>query len=258
MVPQVSLQFQSWAHHQFPYIDVCYSVHSLLSGSNVTIMFTNVGWTTWVCTPTRLQGIPMVGICASWCWSLAHTRSALRGCSFHCFEKVIALDCLFSCPTAIQSIWWGIQLWGLAESSLIPLLSLHDREGSSFPGFIPHNNTVNSKYVAGIKPSDSSVVIGIRWWFTQTWLAENSVPQSHIYPGSWISCQHQIISQLNQAIRDCKHGFDSILTDCTEMLEWDASFDEPDIISFSVSSGFLCLGSTISHNSKSQLLAWNP
>ena len=49
---------------------------------------------------------------------------------------------------------------GLAESHPIPLPSLHDGEGSSFPGLVPLDNTVNSESVTGIKPGDSSVVIG--------------------------------------------------------------------------------------------------
>ena len=37
-----------------------------------------------------------------------------------------------SCLPAIQSVWWGIQLGGLAESYLIPSPSLHDGEGFLF------------------------------------------------------------------------------------------------------------------------------
>ena len=35
-------------------------------------------------------------------------------------------------------------LGGLAESHLIPLPSLHDGEGSSFPGLLPSDDTVDS------------------------------------------------------------------------------------------------------------------
>ena len=38
--------------------------------------------------------------------------------------------------------------------------SLHDREGSSFPGLVPSDDTVDSESVMGIKPGDSGVVIG--------------------------------------------------------------------------------------------------
>ena len=51
-------------------------------------------------------------------------------------------------------------LWGLEESHLIPLPSLHDGEGSSFPGLVPSDDEVDSESVMGIKPGDSSVVIG--------------------------------------------------------------------------------------------------
>ena len=45
------------------------------------------------------------------------------------------------------------------ESHLIPPPSLHDRKGSSFPGLVPSDGTVNSESVMGIKPDDSGVVI---------------------------------------------------------------------------------------------------
>ena len=51
-------------------------------------------------------------------------------------------------------------LGGLAESHLIPLPSLHDGEGFSFPGLVPSDDMVNSESVMGIKPGDSGVVIG--------------------------------------------------------------------------------------------------
>ena len=48
---------------------------------------------------------------------------------------------------------------GLAKSHLIPLPSLLGREGSSFPGLVPSNDTVDSESAMGIKPGDSGVVI---------------------------------------------------------------------------------------------------
>ena len=50
-----------------------------------------------------------------------------------------------------------------------------------------------------------------------------------------------------------EQGLDSILTDSLETLELDTSLDEPDVITSSVSSGFLCSVSTLSDNSKLQL-----
>ena len=53
---------------------------------------------------------------------------------------------------------------------------------------------------------------------------------------------------------DFEQGLDSILTISLELTpELDASLDEPDAIPSSVSSGFLCLVSTVSNNSKLQL-----
>ena len=74
-------------------------------------------------------------------------------------------------------------LGGLAESHLIPPPSLHDGEGSSFPGLVPSDDMVNSKSAVGIKPGDSGVVIGYQVdEFTHSWSIEWFVAHSHIYP----------------------------------------------------------------------------
>ena len=63
-------------------------------------------------------------------------------------------------------------LGGSVESHLIPLPSLHDGEGSSFPGLVPSDDVVDSYFVMGIKPDDSGVEIGYQVdEFTQTWSA---------------------------------------------------------------------------------------
>ena len=124
---------------------------------------------------------------------------------------------------------------------------------------------VNFNSVMGIKPNDSDVVIGYQVdEFTHTWSAEWFVANSHIYPGftSKVSslthfplepgCEDYAL--LDQAVADFKQGLDSILTDSFDTLELDTSLEEPDAItSSSVSSGFLCLVSTLSDNSKPQL-----
>ena len=56
--------------------------------------------------------------------------------------------------------------------------------GSSFPGLVPSDDVVDPDSVMGIKPGDSSVVIGYQVdEFTRTWSAEWFVAHSHIYPG---------------------------------------------------------------------------
>ena len=53
-----------------------------------------------------------------------------------------------------------------------------------FPGFVPPNDTVNSKSVMGDKPADSDVMIGYQVdKCTPTWLTECFVAQQHIYSG---------------------------------------------------------------------------
>ena len=46
---------------------------------------------------------------------MAHTRSALSGCYLDCFEQREAFCYSVSCPPAIPTISWGIQLWGLGR-----------------------------------------------------------------------------------------------------------------------------------------------
>ena len=152
-------------------------------------------------------------------------------------------------------------LGGCIESHLIPLPSLHDGEGSSFPHLVPSDDAVESDSVMGIKPGDSSVVIGYQVdEFTCTWSAEQFVACSHIYPGftgKVSSLTHfplepgcEDYAFLDQAVADFEQGLDSILTDSLETMELDTSLEEPDAITSSVSSGFLHSVSTLSDNSK--------
>ena len=76
----------------------------------------------------------------------------------------------------------------------------------------------------GIKPGDSSVVIGYQVdEFTHTWSAEQFVAHSHIYlgfTGNVSSLTHfplepgcEDYAFLDQAVADFEQGLDSILTD---------------------------------------------
>ena len=119
---------------------------------------------------------------------------------------------------------------------------------------------VDSESLVGFKPVDSSEVVGYQIdEFTHTWSVEQFVVHSHVYPGfsvkvsSLIHLQCEDYSFLDEAVADFEQGLDSILTDSIETLKWDTSLDEPDAITFSVSSGFLHLVSTISDTSKPQL-----
>ena len=84
----------------------------------------------------------------------------------------------------------GIQLWGLAESHLISVLSLHVGEGS-FSGSVSPDDTVNSESVVGIEPGDSGVVIGYQVdEFTHSWPAEHFIDSSHFILVSQVRCPH--------------------------------------------------------------------
>ena len=136
--------------------------------------------------------------------------------------------------------------------------------GYSFPGLVPSDDMVDSESVLGMKHGDSGVVIGYQVdEFTHTWSAEQFVACSHMYPGftgKVSSLTHFPLESgcedyafLDQAVADFEQGLDSILTVSLETLELETSLDEPDIITSSVSSGFLYLVSTLSDNSKLQL-----
>ena len=72
-------------------------------------------------------------------------------------------------PSATQSavpppshIYGGAYSFGGSlENHPIPLPSLHGGEGSSFPDLVPSDDIVYPESVMGIKPGDSSVVIGV-------------------------------------------------------------------------------------------------
>ena len=149
----------------------------------------------------------------------------------------------------------SLEAW---QSHLIPLPSLHGGEGSSFPGFVPSYDMIDSESAMGIKPDDSGVGVVI-WYqvdeFTHTWSAEWFVAHSHIYPrftGKVSSLAHFALepeyedySFLDQAVADFEQDLDSIFTDSLKTPELDTSLDEPDAIMSSVSSGFLHSVSTL-------------
>ena len=167
-----------------------------------------------------------------------------------------------SWPPVVPTIWWGICFGGLAKSHPLPPPFMHCGEGSSVPGLVPPNDTVES--VVAIKPADSGVAIGYQVdEFTHTWSAEQFVAHSHIYPGfmgkvssrnhsplEW-GCEDYYF--LEQAITVFEQSLDSTLTDSIETPDLDTSLDEPDVIISSVSSQFLYMVSTIFDTSKLQL-----
>ena len=142
-----------------------------------------------------LHSIPMAGICASWSWSGAHTRNASSGCTLNCFD-LGGLCYSISCPLAIPAVWWGIQLGQLDSHPISPPSQNPPTFPSSMGGFffsrfVPTYVMANSTSVVGMKPSDSSMVIGYQVdEFALTWLAECFFTQSHIILASLARCHH--------------------------------------------------------------------
>ena len=96
-----------------------------------------------------------------------------------------SLQLLLSAVPQPSHLYGGAySLGGLAECHPIHPPSLHGGEGSSFPGLVPSDDMVDCESVMGVKPCDSSVVIGYQVdEFTCTWSAEWFVAHSYIYPG---------------------------------------------------------------------------
>ena len=152
------------------YIGVSYGVYLLSSGSHVAAMFTvgvqPLGFATlltfgvhiWqVYIPTGDGPRPMPGV-----HQVAATPPASSGASFMDLFKLLHS----------HSIWWGIQLGGSAASHPIPLHSLHDGDGSSFPS----SDMVDSESMMVVKCSDSVVVIRYQVnEFTHIWLVEGFI-----------------------------------------------------------------------------------
>ena len=233
---------------------VCSGVCFLLLGAELDDIFTYGGSTIRVCTIATLWNLHMAGICTTWSWSLVHTWYAYGGGSLY----YLGLGEPSATHSAVSQPFGGAYtLGGSTESHPIPLPSLHDGEVSSFPGLVPSDDVVDSESVMGIKPVDSSVVIGYQVdEFTCTWSAEQFVAHSHVYPGftgKVSSLTHFLLEPgcedyafLDQAVVDFKQGLDSILTDSLDTLDLDTSLEEPDTItSSSVSSGFLHSVSTL-------------
>ena len=119
--PQVSFFSQNWASHWFIvlYVGAHYGVCFLLSGFHVTPMLTNGGSTVGVCKAVNLGYILSRHMCLLMMVCGPHQESTewlllpllqVRGAS--CY--------LFSCLSAIPSIWWGIQLWRYSMESPDP------------------------------------------------------------------------------------------------------------------------------------------
>ena len=189
---------------------------------------------------------------------MAHARNALSGYSFHYLSSGELHGTYSAVPQPFYQYGMAYSSEDLAQSHPILLTSLHGGKGSSFPCCVPPNDMVDSESVVGIKPGDSGVMI--EYWiveFTQAWLAECYIVQSHIYHGFMDKVSTQIhfplelgyedYSYLDQAIEDFEHGLHSILTDFIDIPELDASF-EADSMPSSFSSGFLHLINTHSDN----------
>ena len=80
-------------------------------------------------------------------WSMVHTWFALSGCSLCYLGKMEPSATHSPVPQPLGGVH---SLWGSIESHPIPLPSLHDGEGSSFPGLVPSDDALDSDSVMGI------------------------------------------------------------------------------------------------------------
>ena len=76
---------------------------------------------------------------------------------------------------------------GAWQNYAVPLHSLHSREQSSLPGIVPPSDSVDSKSVVGIKPGDSSVMIGYQVDEVTYLVGRLFDALSHTYPALMVS-----------------------------------------------------------------------
>ena len=85
--------FQSWASHHWGLLLIPMCMCWCLFWCMPSAFRCHAGWcihlsgsTIGVLTIAAFWSLPIVGICTTWWWSLAHTMNALSGCSLYCFE----------------------------------------------------------------------------------------------------------------------------------------------------------------------------
>ena len=105
---------------------------------------------------------------------------------------------------------------------------------------------VDFELTVGVEPGKSSVVIGYQVLLAPG-LQSSLLRIPTFILGKVSSLTHfplelrcEDYSFLDHAIADFEEGLDATLTDSIETLEFDTSLDEPDAITSSFSSGFLC------------------
>ena len=163
--------FQSWASHHFVFLYVwCMpSAFRCHTGCHIHLWGLN-HWVFHHCNPLELT-------CGRHICNMVMVISPHQVCK----EWLLPPPLWVGEPAATQSaviqpfqLYGGAYIFGgLAESHQIPPPSLHSEEGSSSPGLVSSDDTVDSESAVGIKPGDSCVVIGNQVdEFTHIWSAE--------------------------------------------------------------------------------------
>ena len=237
-LPQSQMPFQAYANYSMgpPGVSFCFTVELpteigvcsgvcfLFSCTNVNAMFTHGDSSIWVCTSVTPWSIHIAGISTSLWWSKAHTRNGLSGCSSTVSSRGRLL--LHSCPPAIPTIWWSIQLERLGRESPNPT-AFPSWWGGIFLSMFGSTWWHDQLWICGRHETwwFWCVVIGFQVdEFTCTWSAEHFAAQSHICPGftgnvsslTHISLEpgSEDYSILDQVVVNFKQGLSSILTDC--------------------------------------------
>ena len=97
---------------------------------------------------------------------------------------------LLSWPPAIQSILWGHTFGDLAESHDLSMFQTWQNWGS-FAGFLPPDDTDESKSVVAIKAGNFSMVIGYQAHeFTDMLWADYFLLDHTFTQGSLVRCEH--------------------------------------------------------------------
>ena len=163
-----------------------------------------------------------------------------------------------SCPPAISTIWQCTQLWGLSRDTWSLHLPYIAGRGLFFQVWLHLMAWLSLNLWWVCKLVILVCWLGIRLMSLLTPGLQNGLLLIHTFTlSSQVRCHHFTLesgcedySILNQTVADFDLGLDSILTDSFEILALYACFDESEVISSSISSGFLHLVSTVSDSSK--------
>ena len=160
----------------------------------------------------------MAGLCTSWCWFVAHT--AVHWVAFPLLLQVGDALCYSNSHliNMVEHITFRTQ-----QDHLMPLPSLHGKEGSSFQGLVPSDDMINSESMVAIQPGNSNNSYCVSAWWIYSHLVDRTfccsgtnLIQIHGQGVNFLACfllklAHENFTVLDQAVKEFQHGLESPL-----------------------------------------------